>query len=279
MISLQPPVLSGEAVRALCSLRIKDSARRKRLRSHQGTLLGDEEAFRAAVSAAATADFRPSRVGKAFKNDLVWYYKNRLIGSVPGRAIVASLQKASKGRCAYCHIAKATTLDHSFPKAAFPTLAVEPLNLVPSCRDCNMGRGEGAGELSISPYYDHWVETFDWLHASIPDLSHPEDLDFKPERGDMEEHQWNLLTAFVGSVDLAGRYAELALDEFVSFVRELRNSGQINDPVAIEAILLERHVAKVQTLGSNRWQSAAFRAWLDAVDVIDWRVVCVEEET
>ena len=274
MIALPPPRVSGLGVRASCSPRIRDAARRKRMKSHQKALLTDEIAFRAAVAAEATGSFTPSASSNTLKKDLVWYYKNRLIGSAPGRKIVARLQKASKGRCAYCHIATATTLDHSFPKASFPTLAVEPLNLVPSCRDCNMGRGEGQGKLSISPYYDHWLEGFDWLRASIPDLLHPEDLEFKPERGRMSDSQWDLLTAFMRAVDLSGRYAELALDEFLTLVRELQNSGQADDMPTVKAVLRERHVARVQALGVNRWQSAAFEAWLNAADSIDWITIC-----
>ncbi|WP_237209296.1 HNH endonuclease [Rothia nasimurium] len=41
------------------------------------------------------------------------------------------------GRCSYCQISRANTLDHFLPKSRYPLLAISPWNLVPCCSECN----------------------------------------------------------------------------------------------------------------------------------------------
>lgn len=71
-------------------------------------------------------------------------------------------------RCAFCCIHRVSEVDHFLPKSKFKTLAIEPLNLLPICRDCNKEKGdfyslEDKG--IIHPYFDDVKQV--WLYISF----------------------------------------------------------------------------------------------------------------
>lgn len=74
---------------------------------------------------------------------------------------------ARSGRCPYCRISTADTLDHNLSKAKFPLLSLDPMNLVPCCSSCNRYLGFKAPttpeECKPHPYVGLPEGT--WLHA------------------------------------------------------------------------------------------------------------------
>lgn len=80
-------------------------------------------------------------IGNLTKTKLVNLYENNLTNSKkPARIYYDDLLVASGEKCPFCgDIGHTKNLDHFLPKAHFPEFSVMPLNLVPSCRDCNMG--------------------------------------------------------------------------------------------------------------------------------------------
>ncbi|MBB1386452.1 HNH endonuclease [Pseudoalteromonas sp. SG45-5] len=100
-------------------------------------------------------------VGHMTKRKLVNLYENNLRDKdKPARDYYDTLLVSSGERCPFCgDIGQTKNLDHFLPKAHFPEFSVMPLNLVPSCRDCNMGeKGQDYATLeddqAIHPYVD-----------------------------------------------------------------------------------------------------------------------------
>ncbi|MEY7582969.1 HNH endonuclease, partial [Klebsiella quasipneumoniae] len=96
------------------------------------------------------------------KSDFIKLYTLYLVGMTkPAREIYDVLMASANERCPFCGgIGRPRNLDHYLPKAYFPQFAIAPMNLVPSCRDCNMdGKGEdfatSAGEQILHPYLDN----------------------------------------------------------------------------------------------------------------------------
>jgi hypothetical protein len=85
------------------------------------------------------------------KSDLVSLYETYFRGkNKPGRSLYDSLLTAANEKCPYCGgIGRPRNLDHFMPKAKFPQFSVLPVNLIPSCRDCNMD-GKGRKFLSTA---------------------------------------------------------------------------------------------------------------------------------
>lgn len=106
------------------------------------------------------------------KNDLKKLYERYFRDKLPGRSLYDELLVSANEKCPFCGgIGRPRNLDHYMPKAHFPQFAVLPLNLIPSCRDCNMdGKGQvfarTAGEQILHPILDalHFFEQ-QWLFA------------------------------------------------------------------------------------------------------------------
>lgn len=111
-------------------------------------------------------------VGQLSHIDLNNLYENYLARrEKPGRTIYDSIMAAARGDCPYCGgIGKNTTLDHYLSQAVFSQFSILPMNLIPACRDCNLGEKKNytatrAEHQIIHPYFDHqrffvdpWVE-------------------------------------------------------------------------------------------------------------------------
>lgn len=78
--------------------------------------------------------------------------------------------RAFQGRCLYCQLGVADTLDHFLPKSLYPFLCVSPVNLVPCCQRCNKKLLDAApkveSEVLLHPFFDRLPEGR-WLHARL----------------------------------------------------------------------------------------------------------------
>lgn len=99
------------------------------------------------------------------------YFSNR---KKPAYEIYERIMLSASESCPYCGgIGDPTNLDHYMAKKYYPQYTVLPLNLVPSCRDCNMG---SKGDLPmtsdehriLNPYIDgnHFFEE-QWIFADF----------------------------------------------------------------------------------------------------------------
>jgi len=106
------------------------------------------------------------------KDELKKIYKDRFSKSkhLARKYYDLLLFSAPGSRCPQCAVRIATTLDHNLPKSKYPLLAVSPLNLIPSCSDCNKGKHieypTCSEEETIHPYYDDIEETR-WLYCKV----------------------------------------------------------------------------------------------------------------
>ncbi|MER6314385.1 hypothetical protein ABT237_11525 [Streptomyces sp. NPDC001581] len=99
-----------------------------------------------------------------------WLYDYGMLDG-PGRDIYDELISAPKhGRCPLCGHGTVRTLDHFLPKAHFPALCVDPLNLVPACSDCNKAKSDDhavtAEKTPFHPYLDD-IDGEKWLAAKV----------------------------------------------------------------------------------------------------------------
>ncbi|WP_239396501.1 HNH endonuclease [Frankia sp. CiP3] len=169
MINLSRPRFAAVDTYAACLTGIQDAERKARL-------VGD-------VAFVGDADGRYTRAGEtdtldglaatdfdmptATVSDMTWLYEKRLAGRTSQtRSIYDALKQAAPfGRCALCGVRDATTLDHCLPKSTFPSLAVNPLNLVPSCARCNQLKSSKR-DATVHAYFDELSKDI-WLSASI----------------------------------------------------------------------------------------------------------------
>ena len=79
------------------------------------------------------------------------------------------MEQLVEKRCPICDCSFAysqVTLDHILPKSKFPFLSITPINLVPTCYNCNMRKNDGIPSKVLNPYF-HGFLPFDYLTIII----------------------------------------------------------------------------------------------------------------
>jgi len=189
----------------------------------------------------------------------------------PGRVIYDKiLSNAPLGKCPFCGIGSASTLDHYLPKSKFPILSVLPLNLVPSCSDCNGGKNASVAstkeEQGLHPYFDHNHYIDDqWLFAEVIQ-SAPATIRFyvSPPSG-WSDVSTARIRAHFKDYKLASRYA----NESPSELAELRLTlSEFLDGAGLEQVKSHlRTQANINfCLNKNSWKTAMYQALSES----DW---------
>lgn len=176
------------------------------------------------------------------------------------------LLSAPKGKCPLCSQRQATTLDHYLPKSFYPLLSVTPINLVPSCKDCNTGKltdyPTQCNEETLHPYYDD-VEGFSWLKMKLIKRN-PIIVEFcvNPPQGisnvlkeRLEHHLLNF--------KLNDLYTSHAIEEFENIKQQLTKLYGKGGTLLLKEHLQECFESRESIL-KNSWQTAFYKGlWED----------------
>jgi hypothetical protein len=169
MISLSAPPFTAFDTYRTCAEGVRDQDLKARLIADARRIVDSDTQYAQAGTASMqnafdTANYQMSMITSG---EMTWLYDKRLAGkSTSCRPLYDALkQSAPLGRCALCGVRDATTLDHYLPKSMFPSLAVNPLNLMPACGRCNQLKASRIGS-TVHAYFDD-VSTGIWLSAEV----------------------------------------------------------------------------------------------------------------
>jgi 5-methylcytosine-specific restriction endonuclease McrA len=170
---VQRPTDNAADVFRTCISRVRNRDLKRRLTSVVAEIETAANAFETAADTSSYYALQPQNSvnGIITGSEMVDVYEQRMVpNTAPGRPIYERLlAEPAHGRCPLCGQRDVSTLDHYLPKSDFPALAVVPINLVPSCKDCNhakQGRPNTAEEQTLHPYFDD-VENDLWLSAEV----------------------------------------------------------------------------------------------------------------
>jgi 5-methylcytosine-specific restriction endonuclease McrA len=167
---------------------------------------------------------------------------------------------APNGKCPYCAQRIVRTLDHYLPKSKYPIYSITPVNLVPSCSDCNKDKlidtPTKEEEETLHPYYDD-VENESWLKLKI--------ISQKPltvEYFVSPPTTWNTLlvrrTEFhFKSYSLNILYCIHALEEFENIKNQIIQLFNSSGSVGLKQHLLDCFQSR-QIANKNSWQTAFY---------------------
>lgn len=205
-------------------------------------------------------------LGTVTKKELKDVYSSHMVGRAkPARVIYDTLlSQAPLGRCPFCGFGHASTLDHYLPKTKFPQLSVLPLNLVPSCKDCNTGKSTAiattANEQSLHPYFDHqnFIDE-QWIYAEVIQTT-PATIRFFVEA----PAHWNdipkvRVKSHFEDFKLASRYSVEASNQLACLRDSLANYRDLLGPDGVRqhlTIEAQSHARQHR----NSWQTAMFQA-------------------
>lgn len=203
-------------------------------------------------------------LGDVTRGDFKALYNNQLSRSnSTARQFYDQIRvSAPNGICPYCGFGNVETLDHFLPKSNYSSLSILPLNLVPSCSDCNKTKNDGPvtfTSISSHPYFeDDCVIRDQWLHASFTKSSKPIVNFFAAPPASWPKSTASRIINHFKMFRLASRYATQAIERLIVY------AAWINDLVENETAgsldsFLSRTVLHESSRGQNTWQTALAR--------------------
>lgn len=213
-------------------------------------------------------------VGSLTKEDLEKLYERYFAKEgKPAREIYDAIINSAKEQCPYCGgIGTPKNVDHYLPKAHFPQFSVLPLNLVPSCRNCNMdGKGHAfatiAGDQIIHPYLDkasffeeQWIFA-NFHHEPNGEPSYVEYYANPPQTWlqDDKDRVNNHFTSF----DIAKRYGKQAAVELSATLKQIENF--MNKRFSAQDIIEVLIAPQIESYFCNHWKRVMYQSletWL-----------------
>lgn len=217
----------------------------------------------------------PELIEGLSSEELKTLYSYYLVTRMPGRKVYDRILNSTE-ECPYCGgIGRPRNLDHFLPKTHYPQFSILPINLIPSCRDCNMdgkraSYADGYEKQFIHPYLDA-PKFFDdkWISAEyIPEKGVFHFFACPPESWPDQDKR--RVKFHFSSFDIAKRYSREAGSELVILTDMVRNLlglrlGQDAIKKAIIQPVLDR------TLSPNDWKSVMY----DSAMNLDLEELCL----
>jgi 5-methylcytosine-specific restriction endonuclease McrA len=201
--------------------------------------------------------------GNVTAKELEDVYTSGMVKRKAGRKYYDKIMiSAPQGICPLCSQRVVSTLDHYLPKTEYPRLSVTPINLIPSCSDCNKLKFTNYPtkpfEEPLHPYYDD-IENDIWLSATIVHTTPPSvKFDIIPP------NNWSQLlvdrTVFhFQSLSLGKLYSVHAGVVLAQIQRRLYKLHQDLGAVGVKKHL-EEEAETTSCENLNSWQTAMYKA-------------------
>lgn len=215
-------------------------------------------------------------LGQVTRGEFKQLYKNHMVhAGKPARPIYDQIRMSAPNNiCPYCGFGSVETVDHFLPKGRYSPLSVLPLNLVPACRDCNVGKLDSvitAANDHSHPYYEQQCVVEDeWLYASIVQTQIPyvEFVSAVPATWPVDvSHR---VTNHFQEFDLPRRFSIQASERLVYFASVIQGMRADGAEGMVALTLQQQAQAELVAHGVNSWQSALAKtvandAWFHVV--------------
>lgn len=197
------------------------------------------------------------------KDEMAGLYKSTFARSPSTRYIYDSIRTSSKnGICPLCGHRHVATLDHYLPQSHHPIFAVTPLNLVPSCSDCNKVKSNRcpstAEDQTFHPYFDE-VNDATWLKASVIDGFPPLVRFVIAAPAGWDQVKTQRLLMHFKTFGLAELYSANAAQELAQIEYGLVRISRGSDPGGVKAHLSEQAISR-SVDHPNSWGAAFYAA-------------------
>lgn len=171
MIRIKKPEYNQIDILKECICNIREGERKDRIISSKNAIESSVEYDNLADKGELFSIKEHDKViGGATKNDMIWLYSNKFVKDGGRKYYDKIMSIPPYGTCPFCGQRKVSTLDHFLPKSLYPTYAINPLNLVAACSDCNKLKGDNSvktrEEQLIHPYYDEYNDCI-WIKVNI----------------------------------------------------------------------------------------------------------------
>lgn len=210
------------------------------------------------------------------KKDLKKIYSEKFSkDNTVGKKYYDVIMAQANGVCPICRTGTPTTMDHYLPQSKYPLLVVTPVNLVPACKDCNMGKSsfdtKKSSMMPLHPYFDKVDDK--WLEARI---AFSEDATFSVEfyNGiESSEDSVNIKSRIDSHIKvhhLQETFKSKAITE-LGYIKGRYKEMSISTSVSEIKYDLEEACKSAEDYDANSWKAALYRALVRQVDeYIEW---------
>jgi hypothetical protein len=272
MWKIPKPRISALHCFETCIAGIRDIDLKNRMRAACGAIsLAESEFDHAAINTNLHLISPSVLVGEVVTaQEMTSVYDHRMArNNSRGRNIYDQLMIAAKGDiCPFCGQRNVSTLDHYLTKSQHPALAVTPINLIPSCKDCNHEKNSrcvsSKQDQLLNAYFDD-VEDDLWLHAEII-CSSPAGVVFSVQPNvNWDAVMGERVRNHFGTLKLGKLYASQAGRQLLNMrwaLAEIFNAAG-SEAVREDLVLRHRSCTQIQI---NSWQAALYAACAES----DW---------
>jgi hypothetical protein len=197
-------------------------------------------------------------------SDLVRLYEKKMLDKTHSARKFYDKIINSSSFCPFCGVNQVKTLEHFLPKEYYPFYSVSPLNLIPCCRDCNLGHGSKIDmtdeiTLHLHPYFDSTNNTI-WLKARIEIVNNSPNFIFEvDDTCGLDEKLISRLKKHLEIFNLDLLFSQNAGAEFnglCHYLTKSYNEGGIDDVL----LSIQDHFDSYKYNKWNFWKPAFFSA-------------------
>lgn len=213
-------------------------------------------------------NFHHIEMGKEHKEIIEKLYTQKFVpkDSV-GNKYYNIIKGNAGGRCPICGDGKVANLDHFLPKSKYPLLCVTPINLVPMCRDCNMGKGAKFSpdyyKQPFNPYLD--VMKDEWVSCKVE--FYIDSVCITYSNGYCKEKNSNIWEKYQTHMDihkLDKTFSSRAISELENVKGIYRKQLQQTNKEEVKSSLNEIKEC-AEKIDKNSWRTALYRALINEI--------------
>lgn len=271
MWTIKKPCISALETFNTCMSGFTSAELRQRLANIRDDIVAAEAVYDAAAQASELYLIAPAaQVGAVTAKEMETLYDRHMArNKSKGRPIYDRLMiEAEHDVCPFCGHRVVSTLDHTLAKTQHPVFAVTPINLVPSCKDCNHTKGTltalTENEQLLNAYYDDAM-TDPWLSAEVIAGAPPAARFYVDAPAAWEATLAARVQFHFTKLGLAKLYASQAGRQFQNMRSAL---GEIHDAAGAASVRedLERRARGCRDAMVNSWEGALYTAAAES----DW---------
>lgn len=205
-------------------------------------------------------------------DDMKYLYNNILIRRSDMRNFRESIRNSAPNNlCPFCGEGIVMEIDHFLPESKFPTLSINPINLVPICRDCNKTKTDYRPDMSIKrfslmhPYFDSAIEV-NWMKAELYKVGFSgTSITFTIDSTMLDELSLGRVQAHVNKLKLFDMYSLKSAQLIEDTGRLLQQFGTDNSLYELKRIVNKLSLQVSEGI-TNSWKRATY----DAIAKADW---------
>ncbi len=210
-----------------------------------------------------------ARVGQMHKGALLSLYgsKTKLVRNFRSRFFDINPQTYNN-LCPYCTINTSDTTEHILPKEKYPEYAVDVLNLIPGCSECNYYKGEDVldkdGKKFIINFYTDTLPDVQFLFVDVTNDGSGLKMRYRLENVNnaIEPGLYTLIEKHFNKLHLLDKFDDKAIQQFAeianTYLVEKFQNDQQYDLFAAKQIL--KCDMDVPAYGRNYWKVVLVRS-------------------